>query len=588
MHPSARRAARSDRLPLATALLGVGLPVVIDLAVSGSRRAFGYLAADAFYYLEVAKNIAERGRVSFDGTRPTNGFHPLWQITESGLWWVCNAIGLSEGHILVVVVLCGLALICVALVLLAEALRRAFGRIPPLFALAPVGLYALLLLPVWVSSGLLDRADNELEGSMPLYGTLWSCANGMETPLVVLIYALALLAFIKLPALDRRATVIMGALLSLLLLARLDLLAVAGSYCAVILVLGAALRSRSLLTHSVGVGSIVTAVLAVYAIVNRWYADAWLPVSGTLKSSFPHPIESNLRALEGLYTGHYDFYSRVHLYRFGPILIGSTVALLWLATRGRLQWKLARAQTLEIGQPLERLELLLTATAGAVLTISVYDLVFVPHSQQGHWYWPVTTLFVTLAGLDCVHRRTARTRPFVRPARRRALSAAVLTAGSLIVFGLFGRPANYHARWADMFVAGSPAVHAAFAGQPEPLLLTVDDGLDAFALGYPSMSGSGLNLDAEGVDAFKSGQLVRLALARGFDLISSSTYFDATGLTVTSSPEEVARRVAVLFPEQDLSGLVFTVVYTSEPGLLRTPWPGSDGTIALIRVSERG
>lgn len=33
---------------------------------------------DAFFYFQIARNIAETGRASFDGTDLTNGFHPLW------------------------------------------------------------------------------------------------------------------------------------------------------------------------------------------------------------------------------------------------------------------------------------------------------------------------------------------------------------------------------------------------------------------------------------------------------------------------------------------------------------------------------
>src|SRR5580700_10865479 len=35
---------------------------------------------DAFYYLKTAGNIARAGRSSFDGTNPTNGYHPGWMV----------------------------------------------------------------------------------------------------------------------------------------------------------------------------------------------------------------------------------------------------------------------------------------------------------------------------------------------------------------------------------------------------------------------------------------------------------------------------------------------------------------------------
>src|SRR5579871_6992719 len=41
--------------------------------------ALNFLAGDAFYYLDVARNWQSRPIFTFDGVHPTNGFHPLWQ-----------------------------------------------------------------------------------------------------------------------------------------------------------------------------------------------------------------------------------------------------------------------------------------------------------------------------------------------------------------------------------------------------------------------------------------------------------------------------------------------------------------------------
>jgi hypothetical protein len=40
---------------------------------------------DMFYYLVLARESAEHGVVSVDGSRPTNGFHPLWLVTLRAL-----------------------------------------------------------------------------------------------------------------------------------------------------------------------------------------------------------------------------------------------------------------------------------------------------------------------------------------------------------------------------------------------------------------------------------------------------------------------------------------------------------------------
>lgn len=41
---------------------------------------------DFFYYLQIARNIAEHGKSTFDGSIATNGYHPLWMVVLSVLW----------------------------------------------------------------------------------------------------------------------------------------------------------------------------------------------------------------------------------------------------------------------------------------------------------------------------------------------------------------------------------------------------------------------------------------------------------------------------------------------------------------------
>lgn len=50
-------------------------------------------ADDFFYYLKIAKNIAETGESSFNGIVLTNGYHPLWQYILSGLYYLFDELG---------------------------------------------------------------------------------------------------------------------------------------------------------------------------------------------------------------------------------------------------------------------------------------------------------------------------------------------------------------------------------------------------------------------------------------------------------------------------------------------------------------
>jgi hypothetical protein len=45
-----------------------------------------YFQDDFFYYLQVARNIAETGKSTFGGVTPTNGYHPLWQFLLAAVY----------------------------------------------------------------------------------------------------------------------------------------------------------------------------------------------------------------------------------------------------------------------------------------------------------------------------------------------------------------------------------------------------------------------------------------------------------------------------------------------------------------------
>src|SRR4051812_4084867 len=169
------------RLVLAIALGVLCVPVLLDLALSGKRRPFGYAAADTFYYLNIARNIARHGSFSFDGQHATNGFHPLWQLLTGALAFVVELLG-SGRQLLPAAILLSLALVTAGIGLLGAAFADE-GALTPWFALVPVGVYGLLLAPFWIAR--LDVIGTSMEGPFPVYGTLWSYANGMESGAVL-------------------------------------------------------------------------------------------------------------------------------------------------------------------------------------------------------------------------------------------------------------------------------------------------------------------------------------------------------------------------------------------------------------------
>src|SRR5438067_1942948 len=106
--------------------------VLVDLLSAPRVRPFGYVAADTFYYLSVARNIVDRGSPSMDGIHAVNGFHPLWQLVVSGVYGACSAFGRPDQSVFAIVVTC-LACAVGALWIFGGTIERAVGFLPAPF-----------------------------------------------------------------------------------------------------------------------------------------------------------------------------------------------------------------------------------------------------------------------------------------------------------------------------------------------------------------------------------------------------------------------------------------------------------------------
>ena len=75
----------------------------------------GFLSDDAFYYLKIARSIAEGRGSTFDGLHPTNGYHPLWMLVVVGVTALAPA-GLVPPALAVIVLSIGMGLATLAVV----------------------------------------------------------------------------------------------------------------------------------------------------------------------------------------------------------------------------------------------------------------------------------------------------------------------------------------------------------------------------------------------------------------------------------------------------------------------------------------
>lgn len=533
-----------SRLLIAAAIVLLVFPVVADLWISDARRPFGYLAADAFYYLTVARNIVEHGRVSFDQQLSTNGFHPLWQIALALLYLLASALGVSEPGILAVTVLANIACLAGALYLLGRALTTRQGELSPLFLALPIGLYGLLMTPYWM------RAQVEV----PLYGTLRSYANGMESSLTLLFFAAAAWVYVRGQVLERRRDAItFGAVLALLSLSRLDhaIFAVA----LVVAVMGTAANSgdRKQWLRAMVVAATFAIPIVLYCLGNLVLYGSPIPVSGSIKSSFPNLVHAN--------------FERIH--REAQTLIPALFAVLALGFSLRLRsgcpWIRFRARS-------SQLEHFVAVSALGVLGLAAYNVCYVDLPSQGHWYFPVSTLYPSLV-LAVVLAGRGWTAWLVRGRLAFAVAAACAVAVPLH-FVRFQRWPSYNQVFSSFYFDEAPRIRRHYGAAHIPRLVEIDDSIVSFATGFPAMAGMGLVLDREAAKYFRHGRLVELAVRRGYDRLTSVAYMNTWSLKSDSPSDEVWRYVSGLATPTDRDNFRFSVEYLN-------------GNFTIIRVEPK-
>jgi hypothetical protein len=240
-----------------------------------------------------------------------------------------------------------------------------------------------------------------------------------------------------------------------------------------------------------------------------------------------------------------------HVRLWVPLL----VAALWIGARLRPAWARWRTgSTAPVG------EAWLDFFALGVLALCLYNLLFVPILSQGLWYFAAPTLFVglvALRGLDAWATHWVwRGAP--------ALTAAVVVLLSLWCFVALHRHPDTHRLYASFYFDEAPRVRAHYGGSA-PRLVSFDDGIVAFATGFPTLSGTGFTLDPPAVEAQQQGRLLDLAVSRGYDRITSLVYLrrSVTPELGAGNSAALRRYAAQALPGQDLGAHGFALDYYS-------------------------
>ena len=112
-------------------------PSVLSYLQEGSSSCFRSFSADATYYLAVAKNPSWNPVFSFDTIHPTNGFHPLWQTYLKACYSSSPALSGNQPAQLLLAYWTGAICIAVAAALLSVFVLR-LTRSPSLAVIAVV------------------------------------------------------------------------------------------------------------------------------------------------------------------------------------------------------------------------------------------------------------------------------------------------------------------------------------------------------------------------------------------------------------------------------------------------------------------
>jgi len=253
-------AVADDELSRRAGLILCGSLVVVLAQPFVPIRQFVLRADDAFYYFGVAAHFPALGAWSFDTIHTTNGVQPLWEALLSALAQILSWLGVSSP----------------------DTLARIFVGVSVLLLFASAMLlFDLLRRTVSVGTGVAAAGAFVF----PL-GAVWARAWGMESALyaLLLIATIAYFHLVVRARQDRVSAAVLGVLLGLTALARLNAATLVPVLLLAFLLEGPAEGRRSRLRLA-----LVATVAAILVTLPYFAADYAItghmtPISGTVKS----------------------------------------------------------------------------------------------------------------------------------------------------------------------------------------------------------------------------------------------------------------------------------------------------------------
>jgi hypothetical protein len=304
----------------------------VALAVFPLWVPINFPADDALFYMQVARNIAAGHGSTFNNITPTNGYHPLWMI-------ICAAAAaIAHGDRILIL----RVVFAIQAVLSLFVLWRFRSLIAPV---APSGwVVGLAVVAPYFLTGMYG-SEAHLNGALLILG----CG--------------ALIAASR--RADLRSFAVLGAVLGLAVLARLDDVFVAATFL-VTAALSSAVPWRRRIAVLLAGGLAMSAVVMPYLAYNAIRFGGPLPVSGVIKSTFPHV------------TGRFS-----NLGSLGAIVMVGGLASIVVAASSRV----GHAGSESTARAFTGARTLLLALGLGVLLHVLYVVAFTNHLTHWSWYY---------------------------------------------------------------------------------------------------------------------------------------------------------------------------------------------------------
>jgi hypothetical protein len=380
----------------------------------------------------------------------------------------------------------------------------------------------------------------------------------MESPLAILFYATLMWVMVQSDFLNSyRSAVVAGLLLSAMFLSRLDQAFFAIAFGIIFGLWALVNREWRTFKYLAFAGLVVGFIVVAYLAYNYFTVGMMMPASAILKSHFPVAL--------GYFNDKFLILSRVlenpSRSDFREVM-GKTLVMVLPAAIALvfLVWSLVQLASRRL-MPLDRA---LSVTSLFVILLALYNFLYVHYADQGHWYFPVSTLFLTLL---VIRFSGGFLTPQSEVIPKRSVVEMLAVAGLLLFYFVNVLQGDQNRTFTQFLVERAPKLQQFYAGQ-EPKIVEYDDGIISYATGFPSMSGLGFTLDAEGVTAKRANDLLALAYRRGHDRIMSFSYFNPAGLALDSESDFVAEKLGATFflHPPEVAKYNFQVEYLSEDG----------------------